>query len=256
MVLTDDNFASIVKAIEEGRGIFDNIRKYLIYLLSSNAGELLTMFAGVMFAGLLGLASTSHGLFLPLLAAQLLWINLITDGPPALALGVDPKDADVMSRKPRRRGAGVIGTADWVRIAGVGAVMMVGTLAVLDAYYPGGMVTLFAREAAPNPGDEAYARTMAFTTLMMFQLFNVFNSRSGHRSAFVGLFDNPWLIGAVALSLLAQVLVIYAPFMQAAFQTVSLGLGDWLVATAVGSTLLVVVEIVKLVLRLRGAEDA
>ncbi|MDC7787783.1 cation-translocating P-type ATPase [Rhodoplanes sp. TEM] len=256
MVLTDDNFASIVKAIEEGRGIFDNIRKYLIYLLSSNAGELLTMFAGVMFAGLLGLASTSHGLFLPLLAAQLLWINLITDGPPALALGVDPKDADVMSRKPRRRGAGVIGTADWVRIAGVGAVMMVGTLAVLDAYYPGGMITLFAREAAPNPADEAYARTMAFTTLMMFQLFNVFNSRSGHRSAFVGLFDNLWLIGAVALSLLAQILVIYAPFMQAAFQTVSLGLGDWLVATAVGATLLVVMEIVKLVLRLRGVEEA
>ena len=98
MVLTDDNFASIVKAIEEGRGIYDNIRKYLIYLLSSNAGELLTMFAGVMFAGVLGLTSAEPGLFLPLLAAQLLWINLITDGPPALALGVDPEG-------PRRHGA-------------------------------------------------------------------------------------------------------------------------------------------------------
>ena len=97
MVLTDDNFASIVKAIEEGRGIFDNIRKFLLYLLSSNAGELLTMFAGVMFAGLLGLTSVEAGLFLPLLAAQLLWINLVTDGPPALALGVD--------RGPRRHGA-------------------------------------------------------------------------------------------------------------------------------------------------------
>jgi Ca2+-transporting ATPase len=102
MVLTDDNFASIVKAIEEGRGIYDNIRKYLLYLLSSNAGELLTMFAGVTFAGVLGLASAEPGLFLPLLAAQLLWINLITDGPPALALGVDPKDPDVMGRPPRR----------------------------------------------------------------------------------------------------------------------------------------------------------
>ena len=100
MVLTDDNFASIVKAIEEGRGIYDNIRKYLIYLLSSNAGELLTMFAGVMLAGMLGLTSVEAGLFLPLLAAQLLWINLVTDGPPALALGVDPRDPDVMEREP------------------------------------------------------------------------------------------------------------------------------------------------------------
>ena len=108
MVLTDDNFASIVKAIEEGRGIYDNIRKYLIYLLSTNSGELLTMFAGVMFAGLLGLVSAEPGLFLPLLAAQLLWINLITDGPPALALGIDPKDPDVMQRQPRPRGSGVL----------------------------------------------------------------------------------------------------------------------------------------------------
>jgi Ca2+-transporting ATPase len=254
MVLTDDNFASIVKAIEEGRGIFDNIRKYLIYLLSSNAGELLTMFAGVMFAGLLGLTSTGHGLFLPLLAAQLLWINLITDGPPALALGIEPKDADVMSRRPRRRGAGVIGTADWIRIGGVGVVMMVGTLAVLDAYYPGGLFTLYASSDKPNPTDESYARTMAFTTLMMFQLFNVYNSRSGHRSAFVGLFSNAWLHGAVGLSLLAQFLVVYAPFMQAAFHTVPLTFGDWMVATAVGATLVIVMEIAKAVLRRRGAE--
>ena len=108
MVLTDDNFASIVKAIEEGRGIYDNIRKYLLYLLSSNAGELLTMFAGVMLAGMLGLTSVEAGLFLPLLAAQLLWINLVTDGPPALALGVDPRDPDVMEREPRPRGTGVL----------------------------------------------------------------------------------------------------------------------------------------------------
>ncbi len=145
MVLTDDNFASIVRAIEEGRGIYDNIRKYLIYLLSSNAGELLTMFAGVMFAGLLGLVSAEPGLFLPLLAAQLLWINLITDGPPALALGIDPKDPDVMERPPRSRGRGVLTAEDWWRLAAIGFVMMVGTIAVLDAYYPGGLFTLFAK---------------------------------------------------------------------------------------------------------------
>ncbi|MGZ8371507.1 MAG: cation-translocating P-type ATPase, partial [Rhodoplanes sp.] len=144
MVLTDDNFASIVKAVEEGRGIFDNIRKYLIYLLSSNAGELLTMFAGVMLTSVLGLISAEHGLFLPLLAAQLLWINLITDGPPALALGIEPKEPDVMERPPRARGSGILTTEDWWHLGIIGLVMMVGTIAVLDAYYPGGLITLFA----------------------------------------------------------------------------------------------------------------
>ncbi len=249
MVLTDDNFASIVKAIEEGRGIYDNIRKYLIYLLSSNAGELLTMFAGVMFAGVLGLTSAEPGLFLPLLAAQLLWINLITDGPPALALGIEPKDPDVMEREPRARGRGVLTTEDWVRLAGIGTVMMIGTLAVLDAYYPGGLFTLFATGTEPNAADETYSRTMAFTTLMMFQLFNVFNCRSNWRSAFVGFFDNKWLIGAVALSLITHILVIYVPFLQIAFHTVPLSAFDWLVTVVVAATLLVVMELVKLVLR-------
>jgi Ca2+-transporting ATPase len=257
MVLTDDNFASIVKAIEEGRGIYDNIRKYLIYLLSSNAGELLTMFAGVMLAGMLGLASVEAGLFLPLLAAQLLWINLVTDGPPALALGIDPKDPDVMDRPPRSRGKGVLTSDDWLRLLIIGSVMMIGTLAVLDAYYPGGMFTLFATGNAPNAFDEAHSRTMAFTTLMMFQLFNVFNCRSTWRSAFGGFFDNKWLIGAVALSLFTHVLVIYIPVLQTAFHTVPLSLTDWLVATAVSATLLILMEAIKMVVRARsgGAHD-
>jgi Ca2+-transporting ATPase len=250
MVLTDDNFASIVKAIEEGRGIYDNIRKYLIYLLSSNAGELLTMFAGVMFASLLGLVSADVGLFLPLLAAQLLWINLITDGPPALALGIDPKDPDVMLRPPRSRGTGVLTTQDWWRLGAVGLVMMIGTIAVLDAYYPGGLLTVFAKGTAPNLADETHARTMAFTTLMMFQLFNVYNCRSAWRSAFSGFFENKWLLAAVALSLFTHVLVIYVPFLQTAFHTVPLSIDDWLIATAVASTLLIAMELVKVVLRI------
>jgi P-type Ca2+ transporter type 2C len=249
MVLTDDNFASIVKAIEEGRGIYDNIRKYLVYLLSSNAGELLTMFAGVTFAGALGLVSAEPGLFLPLLAAQLLWINLITDGPPALALGIDPKDPDVMDRPPRSRGTGVLTSEDWVRLGIIGLVMMVGTIAVLDAYYPGGLFTLFASGSGPNLADETHARTMAFTTLMMFQLFNVYNCRSTWRSAFSGFFENKWLIGAVALSLTMHVLVIYVPFLQTAFHTMPLSVRDWAVATAVAATLLVGMEAVKLALR-------
>jgi P-type Ca2+ transporter type 2C len=249
MVLTDDNFASIVKAIEEGRGIYDNIRKYLIYLLSSNAGELLTMFAGVTFAGVLGLTSAEPGLFLPLLAAQLLWINLITDGPPALALGVDPKDLDVMERPPRSRGTGVLTSEDWWRLGIIGLVMMAGTVVVLDAYYPGGLFTLFASGSGPNLADETHARTMAFTTLMMFQLFNVYNCRSTWRSAFSGFFENKWLLGAVALSLSMHVLVIYVPFLQTAFHTVPLSSLDWAIATAVAATLLIGMEVVKLALR-------
>jgi Ca2+-transporting ATPase len=209
------------------------------------------MFAGVMFAGVLGLTSAEPGLFLPLLAAQLLWINLITDGPPALALGVDPKDTDVMEREPRQRGTGVLTMADWWYLAGVGSVMMVGTLAVLDAYYPGGLFTLFARGSEPNVADETYARTMAFTTLVMFQLFNVYNCRSNWRSALSGFFANKWLLAAVALSLAAHLLVIYNPFLQAAFHTVPLSAKDWLIVTGVSATLLVIVELVKLVLRAR-----
>ena len=250
MVLTDDNFASIVKAIEEGRGIYDNIRKYLIYLLSSNAGELLTMFVGVMFAGLLGLTSAEPGLFLPLLAAQLLWINLITDGPPALALGIDPKEPDVMDRPPRSRGTGVLTSQDWWRLAAIGFVMMLGTIAMLDAYYPGGLFTLFAQGSEPNVTDEAHARTMAFTTLMMFQLFNVYNCRSSWRSAFSGFFNNKWLLGAVALSLFMHVLVIYLPFLQTAFHTVPLSPLDWVIATGVAATLLIGMELVKFMLRM------
>ena len=254
MVLTDDNFASIVKAIEEGRGVYDNIQKYLLYLLSTNSGELMTMFAGVMFAGLLGLISFDAGLFLPLLAAQLLWINLVTDGPPALALGVDPKDRDVMMRRPRRHGSGILLNEDWVRLVCVGLLMMVGTVAVLDAYYPGGMFTLFATGTAPNAYDEAHARTMAFTTLMMYQLFDVYNCRSRRRSAFNGFFENKWLPVAIAFALGTHVLVVYVPFLQAAFHTVPLSRSDWVVATAVSASLLVAMEIAKIFLRIYRPE--
>jgi Ca2+-transporting ATPase len=249
MVLTDDNYASIVKAIEEGRAIYDNIQKYLLYLLSTNSGELITMFVGVMLAGALGLVSAEPGLFLPLLAVHILWINLVTDGPPALALGVDPKDRAVMSRPPRPRSAGLLLTEDWFRLAGVGTLMMIGTIFVLDAYYPGGFVTLFATGAAPNPYDEAHARTMAFTTLMMYQLFDAYNCRSRRRSAFIGIFDNRWLHASVALSLGLTVLIIYAPVAQAAFHTVALSWSDWAIATAVSSTLLWALEIAKPFLR-------
>jgi Ca2+-transporting ATPase len=253
MVLTDDNYASIVKAVEEGRGVFDNIQKYLIYLLSTNSGELLTMFAGVMLAGALGLVSVEIGLFLPLLAVHLLWINLVTDGPPALALSVDPKDRDIMRRPPRRSGGGVLLPEDWARLVYVGVIMMIGTIFVLDAYYPGGLITLFATGTAPNPHDEALARTMAFTTLMMYQLFDVYNCRSRRRTAFLGVLENKWLLVAIAFSLGTHILVIYVPMLQVAFHTVPLSLMDWIIATAAASSLLFAMEVWKIALRWRDA---
>jgi Ca2+-transporting ATPase len=244
MILTDDNFASIVAAVEEGRSIFADIQKFLRYLLSSNIGEVLTMFFGVVLASWLGLTGAGNELVvLPLLATQILWINLVTDGAPALALGLDPADPDVMQHPPRVQGSGVITRTMWFDIAFVGVIMAVGTLAVLDASLPGGRIA--------GTGDLTYARTMTFTTLMLFQLFNVFNARSDEQSAFRGLWSNPWLWGAVGLSLGLHMLVIYVPFLQQAFSTVTMSASDWLLCTAVASSVLWLRELVKLFARVR-----
>ena len=245
MVLADDNFATIVAAVEEGRAIFSNIRKFLRYLLSSNIGEVMTMFFGVLLMDVIGLAGSSDsGVVLPLLATQILWINLVTDGAPALALGVDPPDAGVMNEPPRPRGEGVITHDMWAGILGVGVIMAVGTLLVLDASLPGGLIE--------GSGDMRYAQTMAFTTLMMFQIFNVFNARSDEQSAFSGILKNHWLWGAILLSLLLQVAVIYIPFLQQAFSTVSLSAGDWFFCVSVASSVLWLRESSKMMARARS----
>jgi Ca2+-transporting ATPase len=244
VVLTDDNSATIVAAVEEGRAIFANIRKFLRYLLSSNIGEVMTMFFGVLLANLIGLTGAGDAsVVLPLLATQILWINLVTDGTPTLALGVDPADAGIMSRPPRPRGEDVITHRMWTGIFFVGAVMAAGTLLVLDASLPGGLIE--------GSGCMAYAQTMAFTTLMMFQLFNVFNARADETSAFSGLFTNHWLWGAVLLSLGLHAAVIYMPFLQQAFSTVSLGPGDWTRCMAAASSVLWLRELNKLIVRAR-----
>ena len=242
IVLADDNYATIVAAVEEGRAIFSNIRKFLRYLLSSNIGEVMTMFFGVLLANMIGLtAEGTDGVILPLLATQILWVNLVTDGAPALALGVDPADPGVMTERPRPRSEGVITRNMWSGIAFVGVVMAVGTLLVLDASLPAGLIE--------GSGTLRYAQTMAFTTLVLFSLFNVFNSRSDTESAFSGLFSNAWLWGAVLLSLLLQFAVTYIPFLQQAFSTVSLSLSDWLLCTAVASSVLWLRELSKFVAR-------
>ena len=238
MVLADDNFATIVAAVEEGRAIFANIRKFLRYLLSSNIGEVLTMFFGVLLAKEIGLYAEGGSLVLPLLATQVLWINLVTDGLPALALGVDPPDEGLMRHRPRPVGEGVLTPEMWRGIVVVGVIMAAGTLFVLDASLPGGVVE--------GSGDLRYAQTMAFTTLMLFQMFNVLNARSDSRSAFDHMLANPWLWGALGVSLLLQVVVVYVPFLQRAFGTASLSGEDWVFCVGIASSVLWVREIGKL----------
>jgi Ca2+-transporting ATPase len=219
MVLADDDFSTILVAVEEGRRIYANIRRFVRYLLTTNSAEIWVM----VLAPLLGLP-------LPLLAVQILWINLVTDGAPALALGVDPPDAAVMDRPPRPGDEPVITRRMWRGILFVGAVMATGTLLVLDASLPGGLID--------GSGSIGYGQTMAFTTLVLFQLFNAFNARSDERSAFDGLFRNRWLWGAVGLSIALHAAVVYLPFLKQAFSTTALSAGDWLSCAAVASSVL------------------
>jgi P-type Ca2+ transporter type 2C len=243
MVLADDNFASIVAAIEEGRAIFANIRKFLRYLLSSNIGEVMTMFFGVLLAKPLGLDVHDGAVVLPLLATQILWINLVTDGAPALALGLDPVDDGIMEQPPRPPDEGVLTPRMWRGIVLVGGVMAAATLFVLDASLPGGFVS--------GNGDLRYAQTMAFTTLMLLQMFNVLNARSDEQSAFVHPIANGWLWAAISGSVALQLLVVYVPALQRAFGTTALSTGDWAVCLAAASSVLWVRETTKVVTRTR-----
>ncbi len=242
VVLTDDNFATIVAAVEEGRAIFANIRKFLRYLLSSNIGEVMTMFFGVLLAKVIGLHAEGNAVVLPLLATQILWINLVTDGAPALALGVDPADAGLMNRPPRPRSEGVITRRMWAGIFFVGAIMAVGHAA--------GARCVAARRSDRRLGqhalraDDGLHDADAVSTLQRLQ-------RALGRAKRLprALFHNHWLWGAVGLSLALQVAVIYVPFLQNAFSTVSLSLGDWLRCAAVASSVLWLRELGKLITR-------
>lgn len=218
MILSDDNFATIVAAIEEGRGIYDNIRKFIRYLLSCNVGEVLTMFFATLF-----------GLPLPLLPIQILWVNLVTDGLPAMALGVDPAEPDIMHRRPRHPKESIFARGLGRRIAIRGSLICLGTLLVF-------IVGFYI-----NNHNLTIARTMAFSALVFSQLFHVFDCRSERFSIFeIGIFSNPYLVGAVCLSVIMQLLVIYLPFLQPIFKTQALGMIDWLVILFVsgGTTIL------------------
>jgi len=223
MVVTDDNFASIVAAIEEGRGIYDNIKKFIHYLLSCNAGEILVMFV-----------SSLAGLLPPLLPIHLLWVNLVTDGLPALALGVDPVDPGIM-RRPARKPKEAVVTKQ-------GAILMV-TQGALIAF-----CTLFAFIFVlyiENEGIER-ARTAAFVVLACSQLFHSFNCRNSTLSLFkIGVFTNVKLLYATGISFILQMAVVYVPFLQKVFKTQNLGLFDWFLVVGISSFPLWAMEIWK-----------
>lgn len=250
MILADDNFSTIVEAVREGRGIFDNIRKFLRYLLSSNVGEVFTVFGGVMLAGFLGISQPgSQGVTVPLLATQLLWINLLTDAAPALAMGVDPSTDDVMARKPRKLTDRVIDGQMWGDIIFIGIIMAAVTLIGMDMHLAGGLFTDRSVDAIGHDAQMTEARTMGFTILVFAQMLNALCSRSHDQSVFVGLFANKWLWGAIALSTLLQLAVVYVPFLNTAFGTVPLSAGAWVECLGLAMIVLVASELRKCVLR-------
>ncbi|HET9180236.1 MAG TPA: cation-translocating P-type ATPase [Terriglobia bacterium] len=224
MVLLDDNFASIVAAVEEGRVIYDNIRKFIRYILATNSGEIWLM-----------LASPFLGMPLPLLPLQILWMNLVTDGLPALALGVEPAESDVMRRPPRPPQESMFARGLGRHTLWVGVLMGILSLAVGYEYW--------------KAHDPAW-QTMVFTTLTLSQMAHVMAIRSERWSVFeIGLKSNLPLLGAVGLTVVLQLALIYVPFLQPIFKTVALPVPDLLLTAAVSSIVLAAVELEKWVTR-------
>lgn len=223
MVLTDDNFASIVAAVEEGRVIFGNIRRSVFYLLSTNVGELFTWIVAI-----------ATGMPLPVVAVQILWINMVTDGVCTVPLSLEPRHSNVLAEPPRRRDSGILYSGMVLRITFIALFMATGTL-------------LLFRWELPRVGQDE-ARTMAFCLLVAFQWLNTLNARSDQQSLFkLGLFSNRLLLGAIGLAILLQMMVIYAPPFQRLFYTVPLSIQDWGVVVSVAAGIFVLEELRKLI---------
>ncbi|MFA5150730.1 MAG: calcium-transporting P-type ATPase, PMR1-type [Candidatus Omnitrophota bacterium] len=213
MVVTDDNFASIVSAVEEGRGIYDNIRKFIHYLLSCNVGEILVMFV-----------SSLVGLPIPLLPIHILWVNLVTDGLPALALGIDPVDPHIMQRPPRKPNEAVVTKQRALLMLAQGAFI---AFCSLFAFI---FVLFIEKEGIGR------ARTAAFVVLACSQLFHAFNCRNMSVSLFkIGIFTNKKLLYATGISFVLLMVVVYVPFLQKVFKTDALGLFDWILVIGISS---------------------
>ena len=224
MVLTDDNFASIVSAVREGRRQYDNIQKFVQYLLSSNSGEVIAIFVNVLVGGPL-----------ILLPVQILWMNLVTDGMTAIALGVEPAEKKLMDRPPRSPKSALLDRSAAWRILALGAYI--------------GLATLFAFNHLLDQSDPAAvmrAQTVAFTTIILCEKMNVFNFRSLHSPLrAVGYFSNPWVLAAWSGTLMLQVAAIYTPLLQGVLHTTPLTAGDWLLIFGLALPVLLVTETIK-----------
>jgi len=225
MILADDNFATIIKAIRQGRMIFDNLRKFIAYLLSANVSEVLTIFLGILLfpAGLT-----------VLFPIQILWINLVTDAFPALALGVDPPESGLMERSPRKKDEGILTAKQGARIITEGVLLTAATLAV------------FSLALTSIKVPHIKAQTMVFVTLVLIQLVHAFNYRSAGSIFSLETFKNRWLIGAFLGSFSLQLAVVYLPFLQPFFRTTALNLEEWIIILAIISTAEVIIDRLKI----------
>ncbi len=218
MTLADDNFASVVAAVDEGRAIFNRLRNVIFLLLSTNIGELLALILSILFIGKA-----------PLLAVQIIWVNLVTDTASSIPLGLEPKSGDELKQPPRHPGVGILYPGQVFRIIAMAAYMGVG------------ITLIFNWAQARMPLDEA--RTLAFCTMVTFEWFRVFNARSDELSVFkLGIFRNRWLVGAVSVAIMLQLAVVYIPFLQQAFRTVPLGIDKWGIAVLAGGSLFIIEE--------------
>ena len=238
MTLTDDNFATIVTAVREGRGIYDNIRKSVQFLLSCNLGEILTVF----LAMLLWRES-------PLMPVQLLWINLVTDSLPALALGMEPVEKDVMRRKPRAKTESLFAHGMGIRAGFQG--MLIGLLALI-AYaigsrflHPAGDGFWGCLFATPTHSNIVLGETMAFAVLALSQLVHAFNVRSYHSLFRVGFHTNLYMVGAFLASLILMLVVLFVPVLQNVFDVTQMNVSAWGIVVGLALVPLVVVEIAK-----------
>jgi P-type Ca2+ transporter type 2C len=231
MVLTDDNFASIVAAVEQGRIIYSNIRKFVYFLLACNVGEILIIFGAMLV-----------GLPIPLRPVQLLWLNLVSDGAPALALGMEKGDPDIMKHPPRSPTEPVINRD---MALGIGVVGVVDAIAILIVFW-------LAMQR--YPGNLEAAQTMAFVTLCTSELIRAFTARSEYHSVFsIGVFSNRWMVWAVGVSFLMVLMVVYVPFLRPFFDTVPLIAGDWLLMVPFFFASPVAMELLKVYFRKRSA---
>ncbi|MBI3370722.1 MAG: cation-translocating P-type ATPase [Betaproteobacteria bacterium] len=234
MVLTDDNYASIVAAIEQGRIIYSNIRKFVYFLLACNAGEILIIFGAMLI-----------GLPMPLRPVHLLWLNLVSDGAPALALGMEKGDRDIMQRPPRPPREPVLNRDMAI---GIGVVATVDAIAILAVFHLG---------LQRYPGHLEAAQTIAFTTLCASELIRAFTARSETQSVFsIGVFSNRWMVWAVAASFLLVLMVVYVPVFRPFFDTVPLAPGDWLFMSPFFFASPIAMELVKSYFRWRASSAA